>query len=325
MKNLLEQLRAVAEVTRLRILVLLESNELTVGELTRILGQSQPRVSRHLKLLCSAGLLERFQEGTWVFYRASEDEQSRELVESLLRLVPADDVERLRDQQQLELIKQEQSQQAMAYFQKNAKGWNRIRKLHIDESAIERVMLEIAQPLDIRDMVDLGTGTGRILEVFSTHVKSGLGVDINMEMLSLARDRLKSVGIVNCQVRKGDIYSLNLPSGCADVVTIHHVLHFLDDPARVVKEAARLLRSKGRLLIVDFAPHDLEFLRTEFSHRRLGFCDNDVTGWCKQAGLSDVAVKYLAPNSDHQQQLTVGVWCAVQNNSVSSYHKLRVA
>ena len=313
MEALLAALKAAAEPTRLRLLAMLARGELTVTELTRVLHQSQPRVSRHLKLLCDAGLLERLPEGAWVFYRLADHGESARWARTLLELLPADDHELTRDLERLDRVRRERAERAAAYFSDNAASWDRIRRLYAGEAAVERAMLEAAGEEEIGDLVDLGTGTGRVLEVFAARIRHGVGIDESHEMLNVARAKLDVRGITNCQVRRGNVYDVPLSSACADLVTVHQVLHFLDDPAAALKEAARLLRPDGRLLVVDFAPHGLEFLRADYAHRRLGFTDEEVTRWCKAAGLGAVKVRHLkaAGKADHDT-LTVSLWTAVQ-------------
>ncbi len=278
-------LRAAAEPTRLRLLALCAEGELTVSELTEILGQSQPRVSRHLKLLVEAGLLERIREGTWAFYRLTGGDAGTRLGRRLVDMIPADDAALALDRERLGAVKQARAGRAQAYFRKNAARWNKIRKLYIGEAEVEKALLE-AMPMEgVDDFLDIGTGTGRILELFGGEVDRGLGIDLSREMLALARTNLERAGLGNCRVRHGDMYKLPLPSASFDAAAIHQVLHYADHPAAAIAEAARVLRPGGRLAIVDFAPHDLEFLRLEHAHRRLGFSDDEVKGWCRAAGL----------------------------------------
>jgi ubiquinone/menaquinone biosynthesis C-methylase UbiE len=313
MESLLAALKAAAEPTRLRLLAVLGRGELTVTELTRVVHQSQPRVSRHLRLLCDAGLLERLPEGAWVFYRLAERGEGARCARTLLGLLPADDHELARDLERLDRVRRERAERAAAYFRENAASWDRIRRLYVGEAAVERALLEAAGEGEIGDLVDLGTGTGRLLEVFAPRVRHGIGIDESHEMLNVARAKLDARGITNCQVRRGNLYNVPLPSACADLVTVHQVLHFLDDPAVALKEAARLLRPDGRLLLVDFAPHGLEFLRADYAHRRLGFADEEVTRWCKAAGLGTVKVRHLnAAGKAGHDSLTVALWTATQ-------------
>lgn len=310
LNSLLNALRAAGESTRLRLLAILSRSELTVTELTRILGQSQPRVSRHLKLMCEAYLLNRYREGSWVLYRIADTGPAAHVVRELIRLMPDDDPELERDLQRLAVIRAEHARRASEYFEKIATRWDNIRQLYVAEEDVERAMFASVEDLDIECLLDLGTGTGRVLEVFSPHIGKGLGIDLSREMLGVARAKLESADVGNCQVRHGDIYDLGIDAASVDVVTIHHVLHFLDDPAAVVAQAARALRSGGRLLIVDFAPHHIDVLRDEHAHRRLGFGDEEVSAWLRRAGVRTRAVHHLETGSraDGGDQLVVSLW-----------------
>jgi ubiquinone/menaquinone biosynthesis C-methylase UbiE len=326
METLLNSLRAAGEPTRLRLLALLAKSELTVSELTRILGQSQPRVSRHLKLLSEARLVERIQEGAWAFYRLADRGPATGVLNALVSLLPDDDPELDRDDQRLEAVKKERAEAASAYFRGIAKSWDRIRALYVAESDVEQAMLAAAGEGEIGTLLDLGTGTGRILQVFSERVARGIGIDASREMLSVARANLAKHSLPHCQVRHGDIYHLSLPAGSVDVVTIHQVLHYLDDPAAAIAAAAQVLRPRGKLLIVDFAPHSLEVLRTDYAHRRLGFDDAEVTDWCLDAGLQEVSVKHLAVTGrSDTQKLTVSLWVGVQRADAPTHYQLDVA
>ncbi|MGI9302046.1 MAG: ArsR/SmtB family transcription factor [Gammaproteobacteria bacterium] len=293
MDRLLSGLRAAGERTRLRLLVVLSRAELTVSEISSLLSQSQPRVSRHLKILCDAGLLERSQEGTWVFYRATDRGPAARLVQSLRALVPENDSQLVRDFERLADIYRAHAEAAAGYFGESADHWDRIRSLYLADPGVEQAMLEAAGDEPIGDFLDLGTGTGRILEVFSQRIHRGVGIDSSREMLAVARVNLEANALRHCQVRLGDVYNLAVETASADFVSIHHVLHFLDDPAAAITEAVRALRPGGRLAIVDFARHGLEVLRTEFAHRRLGFTDHEVRKWCKAAGIGRVSIQHL--------------------------------
>lgn len=326
MDNLLQCLRAAGESTRLRLIALLARNDLTVSELTQILGQSQPRVSRHLKLLTDAGLVARYQEGTWAFYRLADSGQAATIVEALVSWMPEADPILEADIRRLESVRQSRSGAAAAYFRRSAEDWDRIRSLHVDDAQVEQAMLEIAGNHPVGDLLDLGTGTGRVLEIFSGRIRRGVGIDLSRDMLSVARAKLDETNTRNCHVRHGDVYNLSLPAGSIDLVTIHQVLHFLDDPATAVQEAVRTLRPRGRLIVVDFAPHELEFLRTEYAHRRLGFADQEVTQWCHTAGLEDVQVQHLTPAcKDEKKRLTVSIWTGVQRKDAPAHYRLDVA
>lgn len=307
MEAVLTGLRAAAEPTRLRLLALLSQGDLTVSEMTHILGQSQPRVSRHLKLMCEAGLLDRFPEGAWVFYRVAAKGAGAELGRALLALLPPADPTLALDQQRLEAVRAARAAKAQDYFTANAERWDEIRTLHVDDGEVERALAAAFAGRVVHDLVDMGTGTGRVLEVLAPHIQRGIGIDLSREMLAVARANLERAGLRHCMVRQGDITQLPLPAASADAVTIHQVLHYAADPAAVVAEAARVLQPGGLLAVVDFAPHQLEALRDEHAHRRLGFTDDEVTGWLGAAGLEPGPVTRLPG-----RQLTVVLWTATR-------------
>jgi len=301
-------LKAAGEPTRLRILALLAEAELTVSDLTEILRQSQPRLSRHLRLLTEAGLVDRFREGSWAFFRLGERGGTAELAHALIGRLKSDDAIVLRDRERLAAVRTSRAAAAQNYFRRHAAEWDRIRRLHIADTAVESAIRTALADKPIRSLLDLGTGTGRMLELFGADIERGLGLDLSVDMLALARARLDRAGLKHCSVRHGDIYDLALPRDSFDVVIIHQVLHFLDDSARAIAEAARVLRPGGRLLVVDFAPHDLEFLREEHAHRRLGFSAETVTGWLEAAGLDVLRQETLPPGP--QGKIAVSLWLA---------------
>jgi ubiquinone/menaquinone biosynthesis C-methylase UbiE len=301
-------LKAAGEATRLRILTLLGEAELTVSELTDILRQSQPRISRHLRLLAEAGLVERFREGSWAFFRLGEQGGAAALARDLIGRLDPTDAMLLRDRERLTAVRSARATAAQAYFRRHAAEWDRIRKLHVTDEAVEEAIRAALAGTDVRSLLDLGTGTGRMLELFGPSIERGLGLDMSLDMLALARARLDRAGLRHCSVRQGDIYDLALPKDSFDAVIIHQVLHFLDDGARAIHEAARVLRPGGRLLVVDFAPHDLEFLRDEHAHRRLGFPPDTVTQWMKTAGLDVALHRNLAPEPSSSGKFAVSLW-----------------
>lgn len=315
METLLAGLRAAGEPTRLRILALLSQGELTVRELTELLGQSQPRVSQQLKHLCEARLLERVREGSWVFHRIADSGPCAHLLPTLLDLVPRDDPVIARDAERLEALRRRRQEKALSYFRRIAPDWAEIRSLHVPEAEVEAAMLELVGEGPIGTMADLGTGTGRMLQVFAPVVERATGFDFSRDMLNVARANLSGPGYRHCQVRLADIRRLDLDSGSQDLVTIHQVLHYLDEPARVIWEAARVLAPGGRLLVVDFASHDLEYLRAEHAHRRLGFNDREITTWCQMAGLRTGPVVHLSGPGEPgggTGSLTVSIWNATR-------------
>lgn len=300
-----EMLRAAGEPTRLRILSLLGSEELSVLELCRILDQSQPRVSRHLKLLAEAGLVERFPDGAWVFYRLVAAGPGRQLVDSALDLTDDADPILRRDGDRLAAVESERSAEAAAYFARNAARWDEIRSLYA-EGDVEAAVQMAAGQERIGRLVDLGAGTGRMLTLLGAKADRALGLDLSQQMLNIARVNVSEAGLAGCELRHGDIFATGLPEGCADLVTVHQVLHYLGDPAAAVQEAGRLVSPGGRLLIVDFAPHTHEFLRTQHQHRRLGFSDEEMLRWMEAAGLDGkVACTLSAAGAEG---LTVKIW-----------------
>ncbi len=325
-REMVVALKAAAEPTRLRILRLLSHGELNVTDLTRILGQSQPRLSRHLKLLVEAGLVDRFREGSWVYFHLSDRHGGGHLARSLLTALAASDPVGDRDLLRAQHLKDEREAAAQAYFQKHASDWDRIRALHVDEHDVEVAMRDALGPGPFGLFVDLGTGTGRMLEVFADRFERGLGIDVNQAMLAFARSNLSRAGITHAHVRHGDIYSVPIDNGAAQAVTMHQVLHFLRDPASAIREAARILAPGGRLLIVDFAPHELEFLRDVHAHVRLGLASGLVRDWLLEAGLGAGRHVALAPpeagaadasgDGPSPATLTVSLWVAEKPGGV---------
>jgi len=314
MENLLGMLRAAGDPTRLRLLIVLCEAELTVTELTQIMGQSQPRVSRHLKLLCDAGLLQRFKEGSWVFYRTGDNSERSQFVSALSALAQSDPAAFEPDRRRLAAVREARAAAAQAFFKANASQWERLRSLHAPEREVEAAVTAAVASGAADSLLDAGTGTGRMLELLGPRIKRGVGVDVSPEMLAIARDKLERAGLHHCQVRLADVYRLPFTDAGRlqgfDVVLFHQVLHYLDDPQAAVAEAARLLRPGGRLLIVDFAPHDLDFCRTELAHRRLGFADTEVAGWFATAGLEPARSESIAPEGGETDKLTVKIWIA---------------
>ncbi|MEQ1707700.1 MAG: metalloregulator ArsR/SmtB family transcription factor [Terricaulis sp.] len=299
-------LRAAGEQTRLRALALLTEGELAVGELAQALGQSQPRVSRHLKLLTEAGLVERAPEGAWVFYRLPRaNTTERHFAEAALAMLDPADPVLARDTERLGAIRAAREQAAAAYFERNAADWERVRALHLPEADIDSAILTAAGPGPFELMVDVGVGQGRMIQLFADRVRRAEGFDTSRQMLAIARASLDGLQ-AKAAVRIGDAYAPPMAPNSADLVTIHQVLHFLSDPKRAVSEAARLLKPAGRLVIVDFAPHQLEFLREEHAHRRLGFSDAEITEWCVVAGVPALRTTTLLPKK--RDALSVKIW-----------------
>ncbi|MEI9926810.1 MAG: metalloregulator ArsR/SmtB family transcription factor [Sphingomonas sp.] len=294
--------RALADSTRLRILGLLRSMELSVGELAQVLGQSQPRVSRHVKILCDAGLAERRKEGSWVFVALG----SAARVDPVFAALDAwsePDHWATADQARLAAVRADRAAAAAEWFESHAADWDAIRSLHVAESQVEAAMASALGDAPIGRLIDIGTGTGRMLELFAPRAEHALGIDRSSEMLRLARAKLSERGLVNAELRQADLYALPLADAGADASILHHVLHFAQQPGAAIAEAARVLAPGGRLLIVDFAPHEREDLRARDAHARLGFSDDQILGWFDAYGLSPVSVETLEGG-----ELTVKLW-----------------
>ncbi|WP_186387315.1 metalloregulator ArsR/SmtB family transcription factor [Stappia sp. TSB10P1A] len=320
-EQLLAGLRTVGEDTRLRLLALLADGELTVKDATVILGQSQPRISRHLKLLTEAGLVQRFPEGAWVFYRLGDGPMG-DLARLLLSRLDPQDAVLAGDRVRLAATRRAKAEAAAAFFASRAKTWDQERSLHVPEAAVEQALREMVGERPFRSLLDLGTGTGSLISLFAGQYEQALGLDASHDMLTVARANLARQGLRNVQVRQGDIYALNIPAESHDLITLHQVLHFLDDPGRAIEEAARVLRPGGRLLIVDFAPHALEFLRDEHAHRRLGFSREQMGRWLHAAGLEVTEIRDLNPEAGEADRLTVTIWLARDPRIISDFPEL---
>ena len=325
MEELLAGLKAVAETTRIRILFALSHGELNVTELTFILEQSQPRVSRHLKLMAEAGLISRHKEGNWVLFRLREQGRSGALARALVDMLPATDELLAADLLRLENIRLQRQGRADEYFRTNAADWAKLRSMHVREDDVEQAMLSLLDKSQFENCVDLGTGTGRILELLSNRAKNLFGLDMSREMLAIARANLETNKLRHAQVRQADIYALPFEDGFADLVTIHQVLHFLDDPQRALLEAVRILTPKGKILIVDFAPHDFEELRDQHAHRRLGISSEHMAGWMARAGLNLIKHDVLPPPYVNARMgLTVSLWLAENRNAESQVRRTKM-
>jgi len=303
---LADRFQALADPTRLRIVALLRLMELSVGELAQVLGQSQPRVSRHLKILADAGVLERRKEGSWVFLTLADPER----VEPLFELVDcwADAATRAlfaSDAARTESIRADRAEAANRHFAEIAERWDQIRSLHVAESEVERA-IEKTLGRRLGRLVDVGTGTGRMIELFGPRASQAVGIDRSSDMLRLARAKLEAAGIQS-SLRQGDMYALPLADGSADSIIIHQVLHYAHSPAAAIAEAGRVLAPGGTLLVVDFAAHGRDELRLTDAHIRLGFEDEVMAGWFAAAGLEVDHVQHLKGG-----ELTVTLWRGVK-------------
>ncbi|MCL2418634.1 MAG: metalloregulator ArsR/SmtB family transcription factor [Conexibacteraceae bacterium] len=307
-EELVGALRAVAEPTRLRLAALLGREELTVTEITRVVGQSQPRTSRHLRLLVDAGILERAPEGAHVYYRLAEDSPAAELAYTLAALASETDATLAADLAALDRVREARREAAIAYRNAHALDFEALRGLYVGEAAVERALLNLlVGEGPIGRLLDIGTGTGRMLELLAPHSAQSIGLDIDHEMVALARAALGDAQGSSVAVRHGDVHRPPFDAGSFDVAVMHHVLHLLDEPGEAIADAARLLRPGGRLVVADFAAHDVEQLREHHGHRRLGITDEEMTNWAQAAGLVCESECSLPPSCE-EEQLTVRLW-----------------
>lgn len=298
--------RALADPTRLRILGLLRAMELSVGELAQVLGQSQPRVSRHVKILADAGLAERRREGSWVFLALAERRVTAPLFATLDAWAGGEVRAAEADLARLDAVRAERGAAAERWFESHAGEWDAIRSLHVAEAEVEAAIAAVLGGRPVGRLVDIGTGTGRMLELLGPGADSATGIDRSPEMLRFARAKLArhaEPALARAELRQGDMYALPLADRSADVVVLHQVLHYAQQPAAAIAEAARLLGAGGRLLVADFAPHDREELRAGDAHARLGFSDQQIEEWFGAAGLACGTVRALEGGA-----LTVKLW-----------------
>lgn len=311
-------LKAAAEPTRLRILMLLARHELTVKDLTNVLGQSQPRISRHLKLLAEAGLIDRFREGGWVNLRLCQPVAGSGIPQTILNWLDPNDPLLRRDMERAQEVIEQRTREAQAFFEKHAGAWDEIRARHMDEARVEAAMHRMLGSGPFELFVDLGTGTGRVLELFASAYARGIGIDANQAMLGYARSRLEAGHLEHAQVRHGDICNLVLPDNSADAIAMHQVLNVIGDPCSAIREAARILAPGGRMLVADFAPHDHEALRAQFAHTHLGISPDTFAEWIADAGLHLLSTEAVSPPESRRSggdcrdtaALTVLLWLA---------------
>jgi ArsR family transcriptional regulator len=295
MDRVLSQLRAAAEPTRLRLLALCARGAFCVSDLCEVLGQSQPRLSRHLKLLVEAGLLERVPEGPNAYFGLPPD---ADLARLILARLPEDDPQLAADRRQAVRLAAERAREASDAFRRHGADWDENRALGLPAAAIEAAVLDLLPPR-IGAFLDIGTGTGRLLELVAPRTERAFGVDASRDMLALARARFAEHGVADrCAVRQADMYRLPLPDGAFDVVALQMVLHYAEDPAAALAEAARVLRPDGLLVVVDLASHERAELLERHAHRWPGFDDAALAGWLGGAGcapLPAVAVSGPVP------------------------------
>jgi ArsR family transcriptional regulator len=263
--------------------------------------------------------VERHREGAWAFFRLKDRGAAARILRPMLEALDRADPRLVDDQARLAAVRDQRAQVAQSFFARLAPEWDRIRSLHAPDVAVEAAVLDALGPKPVRDLVDLGTGTGRMLQLLAPYASRAVGLDASHAMLSVARANLERAGVTQIELRQGDIYAPPFPRNAFDLVIIHQVLHYLDDPARAIREASRLVAPGGRLLVVDFAPHGLEFLREKQAHRRLGFARDQVAGWLAEAGLDCILTRDLdAPKKGHEQ-LTVSLWLGQDRRVVTDW------
>ena len=305
--------RALADPTRLRIMRLLGSMELAVGEVAQVLGQSQPRVSRHIGILCDAGLAERRREGSWVFLRAGANSGeapplSRAVAELLVEAeaVDAQFAEECRqDRRKLAEIREHRESEALAYFSDHAEDWDELRRMHSSDEAVEAALARALEARPLGRLLDIGTGTGRMAELFAERAERIVALDKSLAMLRVARAKLQHLPAERVELVQGDFGSLPFAADSFDTVLFHQVLHFAQAPATVLAEAGRVTRPDGRVAIVDFAAHQREELRDRHAHARLGFEDSALAGMLNAAGFEPAA-----PIALEDGELVVKIWIA---------------
>ena len=305
--------RALADPTRLRIMRLLGSMELAVGEVAQVLGQSQPRVSRHIGILCDAGLAERRREGSWVFLRAGANSGeapplSRAVAELLVEAEAADAQfaeECRQDRRKLAEIREHRESEALAYFSDHAEDWDELRRMHSSDEAVEAALARALEARPLGRLLDICTGTGRMAELFAERAERIVALDKSLAMLRVARAKLQHLPAERVELVQGDFGSLPFAADSFDTVLFHQVLHFAQAPATVLAEAARVTRPDGRVAIVDFAAHQREELRDRHAHARLGFEDSALAGMLDAAGFEPAA-----PIALEDGELVVKIWIA---------------
>ncbi len=318
MDEILDIMRALADPTRLRIALLIRQLELSVGEVVQILGQSQPRVSRHIRILDEAGIAERRKEGSWVFLRPGPVLTSGNLDAIFARQNALESRAAQRDLTKLEQVRAARAEMAAAYFAEHASVWDQLRSLHIAESEVESAMRAILAPAPLGSVLDIGTGTGRMIELFAGDATRFTAIDNNTEMLRVARAKLSQANMKpesasQVEIMLGDFNALPLGDAHYDTILFHQVLHYAQAPERVIAEAARVLAPSGRIVIVDFAAHDREELRSVHAHARLGFSDDVIARAFTGCGIHMAHQATLDGG-----ELTVKIWMGQKTKALTN-------
>ena len=277
--TVLATVKALADLTRIRLVYLLQAGELSVNEIALTLEQSQPRVSRHLKVLCDANILERFREQHHVYYRVPTIGLGFDLISTLVSYIPADDAQIESDRHRLQAIMKEREKLNVGYIEEDAPDWTRLHKLHGNPKSFSSAVVVAMEDEPVGTLLDVATGTGRMLEILGPLCRAGIGVDISKKMASVARTKLQQQGLGHCTIRQDDMYQMRFPNDHFDTVTIDQVLYFAEQPAAVIEEASRVLAPGGRLMIVAFTA------AKSSQNIELGISPNTIKAWCRNAGL----------------------------------------
>ncbi len=311
MESLASFLKTLGHPDRLRIMALLLQGDFTVSEITQVLGLSQPRVTQYINALEKAQVIERFKEGSWVFSRLRRnDPKLWALVTAVLSQLPGDDTVLRADKRRLDEIKSVRADAANAFFAQASNDENQLGIEYLPREDIDAELCDMLSSGPYEMLIDLGTGSGRVLNVLSDKITTGIGIDNNRDMLSVARHSLSLAAHPHLRVQQGDLHNTNLKSALANVVTLHQVLHYLERPDGAIREAARLLTEGGQLIIIDFAAHDFEDFRERFAHRRLGFSDEDMQSLLKIHNLTLVETRIVKTRSSYPD---VKLWRGVKH------------
>ncbi len=299
-----DRLSALGEMIRLRMLRILEREELSVGEVAKVVQLPQSTVSRHLKVLAEGGWLVRRSEGTAALYRLVLDELP-EVSRSLWITVreqlggpkgKGNTPELLEDVQRLAGVVAERREDSHAFFGRVAGHWDDLRADLFGSRFTALSMLRLL-PSDWT-IADLGCGTGNVAELLAPVVQRVLAVDRSEAMLAAARKRLSGANIQNVELVQSDLDRVAIADSIVDAALAVLVLHHVESPANAIGEMGRITRPGGRVMVVDMVAHDREEYRRTMGHRWLGFDQRQLQAWFEQAGLIDCNFQTLPPDPD---------------------------
>jgi DNA-binding transcriptional ArsR family regulator len=290
--NYIDALKAISEPTRFRLVRLCAQGELTVSELMRIVGQSQPRVSRHLKLLQDAGILERFREQHWVFYRVAQEEHYQLLVSGLIKQIEKNETIIQLDQSRLIELQAARATLSETFIETELPDWLRLHEYHGDTARFESAVQDALAEKTVGHLLDVATGTGRMLKIVGPLASSGVGIDLSKKMVTVARSVLAESGLAHLTVRQEDMYQMRFAARHFDTITIDQVLYFATNPDALIKETARVLKYGGRLLVVAFTAS-----KTAKTPPSVGIELSDIQQWIESAGLKITNTNILPGDS----------------------------